>query len=292
MTSPSALPSIDPFVVEQTDTMRASPAIRLAACTPLLAPFAASPAIPPLWHWLLFLPAASAGDLGPDGHRCADGLIVQDPDLPARMWAGGRLRLHRQPVFDSQVTRRSLVLQTRERQGASGMLRLTTLRHTLHDATGPLLEEEQDLVFRRPRPPGPAQAASPAPLGAAIDSLVPDSVLLFRFSALTFNAHRIHYDRDYARNAELYPDLVVHGPLQAILLAALLHRAAPGGVLRRFDFRGQRPAFVDRLLSLEAWPDSVQPGVWHLQTRGPDGALCMTAQATLERPALPEHDLA
>jgi 3-methylfumaryl-CoA hydratase len=279
-----------PPFVEQTDTAHPGPMERLAACTPLLAPLAARPVLPPLWHWLLFLPAAPAADLGPDGHRRTDGLLVHNPDLPARMWAGGRLTLHRQPAVHTQITRRSRILHAKDRQGASGPLRLTTLHHALHDATGPLLEEEQDLVFRRPAPPAPAQPAPPAPQGAVTHTILPDSILLFRFSALTFNAHRIHYDRDYARTAELYPDLVVHGPLQAILLAALLHRAAPAGVLRHFIFRGQRPAFVNRSLSLEAWPDPAQPGLWALQTRDPDGALCMTAQATLEPSPPPGHD--
>ena len=279
-----------PPFAEHSDTARPGPADRLAACTPLLAPLACGSSLPPLWHWLLFLPAAPAADIGPDGHRLTDSLLVHDPDLPARMWAGGRLTLHRQPAFHTPVTRRSRVLHSKDRQGASGPLRLTTLHHALQDATGPLLEEEQDVVFRRPALPAPAQPAPPAPPGAVTHGLVPDSVLLFRFSALTFNAHRIHYDRDYARTAELYPDLVVHGPLQAILLAALLHRAAPAAALRHFAFRGQRPAYVDHPLSLEVWPDPAQPGRWCLQTRNPDGALCMTAQATLEPAPPPGHD--
>ena len=286
MTNPPLL------VAEHSDTVHPGPAYRLAACTPLLAPLANCTSLPPLWHWMLFLSAASAEELGPDGHRRTDGLLVHDPDLPARMWAGGRLTLQRRPAFQTKITRRSRILGSKDRQGANGPIRLTTLHHALHDATGPLLEEEQDLVFRRPASPAPAQPSPPAPQGAVIDSLVPDSILLFRFSALTFNAHRIHYDRDYARTAELYPDLVVHGPLQAILLAALLHHAAPSHALRHFAFRGQRPAFVDRPLALEAWPDPAQPGRWFLQTRGPDGALCMTAQANIQLPAAPEHDLA
>jgi 3-methylfumaryl-CoA hydratase len=113
--------------------------------------------------------------------------------------------------------------------------------------------------------------------------IVPDAVLLFRFSALTFNAHRIHYDVEYARSEEHYPGLVVHGPLQAFLLIALLREAAPDTALRRFEFRGQAPAFVDRALQLEAWEEG---GIWRLQTRDAAGAVCMVAKAEVEKNVL------
>jgi hydroxyacyl-ACP dehydratase HTD2-like protein with hotdog domain len=263
--------------ITQEDDAAWAPLARLAACHELLADVAKGPVLPPLWHWLHFLDAAPAVDLGPDGHRRRGGVVPHDPALPARMWAGGRLRFGAQPQAGARVRRETEVLGATERQGRSGKLRFMTLRHVVTGAAGMLVEEEQDLVFRAPSagrlsPP----VAAPAPGGAVTRVVIPDAVLLFRFSALTFNAHRIHYDAAYARSAEHYPDLVVHGPLQAMLLTALLRVAAPGATLRRFAFRGQAPAFVDRALQLEAWAEE---GRWKLQTRDDSGVVCMVATA-------------
>jgi 3-methylfumaryl-CoA hydratase len=267
----------------QEDDAAWAPLARLAACHPLLADMAAGPDLPPLWHWLHFLDAASAADLGPDGHRRRGGMVPHDPALPARMWAGGRLRFRAHPRPGARVRRETSVQSVTDRQGRSGVLRFVTLRHLVTGANGVLVEEEQDLVFRQPAAPRPAPVAPPAPPGAVTRALVPDAVLLFRFSALTFNSHRIHYDPDYARAAEHYPGLVVHGPLQAILLAALLRVAAPGATLHRFDYRGQAPAFVDRPLQMEAWQEERR---WHLQTRNDTHGITMTATAEVAENAL------
>lgn len=264
----------------QRDVAARAPLERLAACHALLSDLGDGPGLPPLWHWLHFLDAAPEADLGADGHRKHGAMVAHDAALPARMWAGGRLRFAGAPEVGEAVRREARVHTISERQGSSGLLRFVTLLHVVAGEDGVLVEEEQDLVFRAPAvarrlPP----AAPPAPARAVTHVVVPDSVLLFRFSALTFNAHRIHYDAPYASSTEHYPGLVVHGPLQVILLLALLRVAAPGATLQRFDFRGQAPAFVDRALQLEVWPDEARPGFWHLQTRDPSGALCMVAQA-------------
>jgi 3-methylfumaryl-CoA hydratase len=267
-------------IVQHDVAQRASMA-RLAACHALLAGFADGATLPPLWHWLHFLDAAPAAELGVDGHRIHGGPIAHDPALPARMWAGGRLRFAVGPADAAPIRRETRVLDVRDRQGRSGPLRLATLQHSIRGEAGLLVEEEQDIVFRAPAAPQPPPPAPLAPDGAIVRTLTPDPVLLFRFSALTFNAHRIHYDSNYAGPAEHYPGLVVHGPLQAILLTALLTLAAPGTDLRRLDFRGYAPAFANRELRLEAWPAPGRPGLWHLQTRDPSGAVCMVAEAEI-----------
>ncbi len=259
----------------------------LAACLDLPGSAYAT-ALPPLWHWLLFLDPVPTRALGTDGHRAQGGLVPRDPNLPARMWAGGRLRFLHHLAIGQNVSRESSVASVVERQGRSGVLRFVSLMHRIRHQASVLIEEEQDLVFRAPAVAGarPAETAPPAPAGAVLDSMTPDALMLFRFSALTFNAHRIHYDLAYATQVEHYPGLVVHGPLQAILLAGHLNRTVPNMRLRRFDFRAQSPAFAGETLHLEAWPDPGHPGKWHLQTRNPTGALCMTAVAEGEDPTI------
>ncbi len=243
---------------------------------------------PPLWHWALFLDPAPASKLGQDGHRAHGQLIAPDPLLPARMWAGGRVKFHRPLAFDSELGRESSVIEVKEREGRSGRLRFVTLQHRIFAGDALAIAEEQDLVYRAPQGPRAAAGiAPPAPPGARLRTITPDEILLFRFSALTFNAHRIHYDLAYATSVEKYPGLVVHGPLQAILLAGHLASACPGATLLHFAYRGQSPAFANRELQLEAWPDAQDPSIWQLQTRDPSGCLCMSAQAAIQPPASP-----
>ena len=270
--------SPDSDSIVQHDVAQRAPVARLAACHALLAGLADGATLPPLWHWLHFLDAAPAADLGADGHRARGGQIPHDPALPARMWAGGRLRFAAGPAEAAPIRRETRVLDIRYRQGRSGQLRFVTLQHSVWGEAGPLVEEEQDLVFRAPcrHAPGARPCIRQRHRAPSLRTLTPDAILLFRFSALTFNAHRIHYDLPFARSAEHYPGLVVHGPLQIVLLTALLALAAPGATLRRLDFRGHAPAFAGHELTLEAWP---VPGHWHLQTRDPSGAVCMVAEA-------------
>jgi 3-methylfumaryl-CoA hydratase len=236
--------------------------------------------LPSLWHWLLFLDPAPANTLGPDGHRASGGPIPLDPNLPARMWAGGDVHFHQPIPIGTQLRRETRLADITERQGRSGKLRFVTLQHTIFSKTALLIEERQSLVYRAATAPRPQSAPAPnAPPGAFLTSVTPDEILLFRFSALTFNAHRIHYDLPYATTVENYPGLVVHGPLQAILLAHHLTTAAKGTTIRHFEYRGQSPAFAGHPLRLEAWPDAEHPVIWHLQTRDPSGTICMSAQA-------------
>jgi len=199
--------------------------------------------LPPLGHWLLFPPVARQSAIGVDGHpRRAD-----SDDLPRRMWAGGRVRFLAPIPLDAAVVRETEQLKSEEKNGRSGRMLFVTLRHHIR-ANGVLaVEEEQDIVYREAaaqgasaRPPAP-ETATPLPQDAR--TIHPDPVQLFRFSALTFNSHRIHYDRDYAVQQEGYPALVVHGPYIATLLMDHYLRAHPGAAIAGFAFRAARPIF-------------------------------------------------
>ena len=232
--------------------------------------------LPPLWHWMLFQDWVAAPGLGPDGHPRRGGFLPPVHDLPRRMWAGGRLRFHAPLHAGDAVSRTSTILDVAEKQGGSGRLVFVTVGHRIEGPAGLAVEEEQDIVYRGTEGLAvkPAPVAAPAPDGATRAEVMPDPVLLFRYSALTGNGHRIHYDVDYVRQEEGYPGLVVHGPLQASWLVGLL---APEPV-RRFNFRGRRPAFHGSALRLEAWRDAAG---WRLRTLDPSGAVCMEAEASL-----------
>ena len=230
----------------------------LAALAALLdrdgAPEAGQP-LPPAWHWTYFLPTAPQHALGPDGHTEAGGLL---PPLRGqrRMWAGSRISYDGVVTVGERLTRRSTIATIEAKEGRSGRFTLITLRHEIEGERGGRIAEEQDLVFR---PPAGAGAAPPA--AQAIETpaaferrLVADPVLLFRFSAVTFNGHRIHYDHPYATGVEGYPGLVVHGPLMAILMLELLAAARPGAPPARFAFRAERPAFAGEALRVAGDP--------------------------------------
>lgn len=269
--------SYDPFV-GKTDTRHDEVSPRLIRGMAATLGIPEPQTLPPLWHWMLFQDWVQPDQLGPDGHPRRGGFLPPVHHLPRRMWAGGRVRLLGPLRAHDQVTRTSTILGVRETQGGSGPLVFVTVRHVISGPGGPAVEEEQDIVYRGTEgaavTPG-AAAADPLAPGEGISAeVLPDPVLLFRYSALTGNGHRIHYDMDYVRNVEGYPGLIVHGPLQATWLAGLL---ADRRVLR-FTFRGQRPAFHGSPLRLEARPGG--PG-FVLRTLDAAGAICMAAEAEL-----------
>ena len=242
---------------------------------------ALSTGLPPLWHWGLFQDWVQPAALGGDGHPRRGGFLPAVDGLDSRMFAGGRLDFHRRLQLGEAVTRRSVIRNVRETEGGAGRLVIVTVVHEIGGEAGPAVAEEQDLVFRAavPLPVKPAELAAEAPASAWRREVTPDSVTLFRMSALTGNGHRIHYDQPYATGVEGYPALVVHGPLQAIWMADLLRRHTPAGLrLKQFAFRGRRPAFADRPLTIEGW---TEPDAIRLRTRDDSGAICMTAEASL-----------
>ena len=201
--------------------------------------------LPWLHHWLYFWDVRPPAGLGIDGHHARGGFLPP-VELPRRMWAGGRLTFHAPLVLGEAVTRVSTILKVEAKSGKSGNLVFVTVEHRLSGAAGLAIVEEQDIVYREAAAPGSIampNAAAEAPEAAWLDRVEPDTVLLFRYSALTMNGHRIHYDLPYAMDEEAYPGLVVHGPLMATILAA--HAAKNlGRPLTRFEFRGQSPAFA------------------------------------------------
>ncbi|RYX94986.1 MAG: acyl-CoA dehydrogenase [Comamonadaceae bacterium] len=205
---------------------------------------AASTDVPTLWHWLYFLPSAQQSQLGEDGHPKRGGFLPPVP-LPRRMWAGGQLEFYDALQIGDAASRTSTIDDVTVKSGRTGDLCFVKVRHELSSPRGLALREFHDIVYR-PNPeagaPAPAYETAPADAGWA-ETVTPDDVLLFRYSALTFNGHRIHYDRRYVTQVEGYPGLIVHGPLMATLLAGLGTRRNPGRRVKSFSFRAVKPVF-------------------------------------------------
>ena len=260
------------------DRIAAGPVERLAATLDRddPAPLPGDP-LPPAWHWLYFLPSSPQSTLGHDGHDARGGFLPPT-ELPRRMWAGGRFAF-KQPLRIGEAARRdSEIASVTPKQGRHGPLVFVTVRHTVSGENGPAIEEEHDIVYRdAPKPdaptPAPIEATREAVWRRAVD---PDPVLLFRFSALTFNAHRIHYDRPYVTGEEGYPGLLVHGPLLAILLLDLLRREAPDRALASFDYRAMAPVFDTAPFTVAGAPNDDGASVW---IAGADGGVAMTGEA-------------
>lgn len=266
------------------DDVTAAPVSALAATLDRDdAPPEVGTALPPLWHWLYFLPQHRQSELGDDGHARRGGFLPPVP-LPRRMWAGGRLAWEPDNPLrvGDAATRTSTIASVAHKAGRSGELVFVVVRHEVCNARGLALTEEHDIVYRAAAAPG---EAAPPPVRAPADAafgrlLVPDPVLLFRYSALTFNGHRIHYDRSYVTEVEGYPGLIVHGPLIATLLVDLLRRERPGATLARFEFRAVRPTFDIAPFRVHGRPDADGRG-FALWGEDADGWLTMQATATL-----------
>jgi 3-methylfumaryl-CoA hydratase len=231
------------------------------------APAAGDP-LPPLWHWLYFLPTARQSLLGPDGHPARGGFLPPVP-LPRRMWAGGRFVFHQPLRVDETITRVSTVQDLTVKHGRNGALCFVLVRHEISGAGGLALVEEHDIVYRDMPSPGEASAA-PKPArtdGTWHRDITPSDPLLFRYSALTFNSHRIHYDRRYVTGTEGYPGLIVHGPLIATLLIDLLRRHSDRTVTS-FRFRAVSPLF------------DIAPFSVHGTSEGANGMALWAANAT------------
>ncbi|WP_243736971.1 MaoC family dehydratase N-terminal domain-containing protein [Cupriavidus sp. L7L] len=208
-------------------------------------------AIAPLWHWLYFLPLQRHSGLGSDGHASRGGFLPPVP-LPCRMWSGGSLRFHQPLRVGDGATKLSTILEVDAKTGRSGTLVFVTVEHRYYGSQGLAVTEEQSIVYReRASRTTPAPGPFPAPLDEEwVHEVVPDPVMLFRFSALTFNGHRIHYDKQYVSGVEDYPDLVVHSPLQAVVMLELVRKNLPDAEIRSFSFQTVAPTFVpERILA-------------------------------------------
>lgn len=235
--------------------------------------------LPPLWHWFYFLPKAPQASLGADGHPERGGFMPPIP-YPRRMFAGARLRFHRPLTIGEPAERVGVIRNVVLKSGRSGALAFVTVGYSFLQQGELRIEEEQDIVYREPGPPVAApepRELPPVAPGAWSRLITPDPRLLFRFSALTFNAHRIHYDRPYASSEEGYPGLVVHGPLTAMLLLELVRQHSPHRI-SGFSFRGQAPLFDLAPFRLVGIPADARV---ELEAQAPDGAVALSASAEL-----------
>jgi 3-methylfumaryl-CoA hydratase len=266
---------------EARDQVTAGPLDRLAATLDRDdPPFGDGDVVPPLGHWLFFLPNARQSEIGADGHPRRGGFLPPVHELPRRMWAGSRLSFPGTIRVGDRIVRRSTIISVKGKEGASGPLVFVTVRHEISAQNGPVaIVDEHDIVYRGLEAPA-AKTSTNVETGHWHRSIAPDAVMLFRYSALTFNGHRIHYDRDYVTREEGYPGLVVHGPLIATLLIDLLRRHMPEADVESFSFRAVSPLFDGNPMSVNATqPDA--DGVIRLWAANDRSGLAMTAEARL-----------
>jgi 3-methylfumaryl-CoA hydratase len=232
-----------------TDTIVLPAAQFLAATLDRDQAFKLGDTLPEGWHWAYHLEAAKRSELGYDGHA-AKGEFLPPIDLPRRMWAGSRFEFVSRLRFGETSTRRSTITHIEEKTGKSGKLAFVTARHLFFGERDDLrFTEEHDIVYRdidADRNPDKPIVAPAAPSGAEKSiTMKPDPVLLFRYSALTFNSHRIHYDLAFCREQEGYRHLIVHGPLLATLLMNFANDNADGAPMKAFTFKAKSPLFCD-----------------------------------------------
>ncbi len=235
----------------------------------------------PLWHWLYFLPQHRQSEIGPDGHARRGAFLPPVP-LPRRMWAASELEFRSPVRVGDAVERTSTIADVSAKEGRSGKLVFVKVRHEVrcNGSADPAIVELHDIVYREAKRPGDVE---PPPQAAPANAtwqrqVVPDEVLLFRYSALTFNGHRIHYDRKYVTEVEGYPGLIVHGPLIATLLMDLVRRNAPEAQVATFRFKAVRPTFDLHPLQVNGERDGATVKLW---AQDHEGWLTMDASATL-----------
>jgi 3-methylfumaryl-CoA hydratase len=257
------------------DVLTLSPVLRwLASMNDRQSRFAPGQTLPILWHWLYFLPQAMSADLDQDGAARA---AHPPTDLPQRMFAGADVVIESPLVLGRRAERSAKVIEAKEKTGRSGRLFFVTERVEIIQDGQRAIEETRRFVYREPAK-GEAAAGTAAPTGTWSQTWHPDPVMLFRFSALTFNSHRIHYDQTYARETANYPDLVVHGPLAAMAMAELIRRNLTKPV-RRFGFSALRPLFCNRDFTVHA--DRKPDGGLAVWIADSQGALAMRGDAAV-----------
>lgn len=258
------------------DELRVQPARFMQATLGREATLEEGSLLPPLWHWLYFLEARPQGELGRDGHPRKGGFLPPVA-LPRRMWAGGRLEFHCPLPLGAKVRKKSSIKDIVEKEGRTGALCFVTVLHELFLGDAPAISEEHDIVYREdPSPGAPKPTPEAAPERPEVsEEITPSQVMLFRYSALTFNGHRIHYDVDYAREVEGYDGLVFHGPFTATLLIDLACRTF-GKAPASFSFRALAPITGMDPFRIEGCRGGDQIELW---ARRRDGAAAMTATA-------------
>lgn len=261
---------------ESTEVLTLNPVHKLAATLDKLERFQEGDVLPAGWQWLFFTPTVPMAETGIDGHAKRGGFLPPI-ELPRRMWAGGRFTCFYPLKIGQEVHKKSTVASISEKEGKSGKLVFVLVRHEFTNADGLALVEEQDIVYREApsaNQPPPARKAAPAEAQWS-KQIFPNPVLLFRYSALTFNSHRIHYDLKYCLEEEGYPGLVVHGPLIATLLLELL----PEGVMEQFSFKAVSPLFDTHPFLIEGRQDGEFVTLWALNH---ERHLAMEARAKMK----------
>jgi 3-methylfumaryl-CoA hydratase len=267
---------------QHRDVVTAGPLDRLSATLDRSdPPYTAGDPVPPLGHWLFFLPDARQSEIGPDGHPKRGGFLPPVHHLPRRMWAGSRVTFPGEIRVGDAIERRSVIAAIKEKAGRASPLVFVTVRHEIGRANEPpAIIDEHDIVYRGLDAAPAGTPPEPPPAGAWRLRLAPDAVQLFRYSALTFNSHRIHYDRTYVTGVEGYPGLVVHGPLIATLLVDLIRRQAPAARVDSFSFRAVSPLFDGNEMSVNADPPGAD-GRMKLWATCAEGRLAVSAEAVV-----------
>ena len=221
-------------------------------------------------HWCLAQPVFPMSQLGPDGHPTRGGFLPPVP-LPRRMWAGGELAFLDTLRVGDEATRTSRISDVTVKSGSTGQLCFVSVEHVVTSRRGTAIRERQDLVYRamgNKQSAAPARPAPPPPAAQHRETHVSDPVLLFRYSALTFNGHRIHYDRDYVTKVEGYPGLIFHGPLQAALIVEMAARLRGGKPPKKFSYRGLQPLFEGSEFSINANDNGATMELWTANEAG------------------------
>jgi 3-methylfumaryl-CoA hydratase len=221
-------------------------------------------------HWCLAQPVYPMSELGPDGHPTRGGFLPPVP-LPRRMWAGGELEFFDDLRVGDEATRTSRIADVTMKTGSTGVLCFVSVDHLVTTSRGTALRERQDIVYRdisTGPASAPAKAAAPPPPAQHRESHMADPVLLFRYSALTFNGHRIHYDRDYVTRVEGYPGLIFHGPMQAAFLVEMAAKLHGGTAPKKFSYRGLQPLFEGSEFSINANDIGAGMEVWTANSEG------------------------
>lgn len=235
-------------------------------------------ALPPGWQWLYFLDAPQSAVIGHDG-RTVPGGFLPETGLPRRMWAGGTFQFHDALRMGEPANCETVITDVARKQGHSGELAFITTEHRVGQNGVRAVTETRNLVFREaPKPGETSRREEPQHKAQWRRKIKPDAVLLFRFSALTFNGHRIHYDIDYCREEEGYPGLVVHGPMLALMLLDLAEREMPGKTISSFQYRAVSPLFTPDSFAVCGLPTSDQTAA--LWTENSEGGLSTTAEVT------------
>jgi 3-methylfumaryl-CoA hydratase len=235
-------------------------------------------------HWCLAQPVYPMSELGPDGHPTRGGFLPPVP-LPRRMWAGGELEFIDTLRVGDEATRTSRISDVTMKTGSTGILCFVSVEHVITTPRGTAIRERQDIVYRdisAAQPAAPAKAPPPPPVAKHRESHMADPVLLFRYSALTFNGHRIHYDRDYAVREEQYPGLVVHGPLLATLMVRAACEARQDASIQSFSFRAGSPIFDIDDFHVGAHRSAASMNTVETWIIDPRGKMAFSGSATFE----------